>query len=366
MFSEVVKLVPQVDQGALRRMFATLNQRFSSVASKFGTGLKRALQLTPLGIITGAFLSKLLNPLQKAEEILDRILKKGNDATSNAEEFNTTPGKLLRLDAVAQAKGLDADTLHLLLGRFQLSLAKEQEQVKLENEKKSPANPGILRQFVGDKDVVESFFSFIQSVAAIKDKSRQTVVQTDVFGERIRGKATEFFNTPNFADILGKLPTTEAFDTAAKKTGDLNDKQELLTAIRESQDFIQKSKLVDESQINAIDKSKRVDNQAENESLKRFDSLKTSAIAVQELTEKFDKFTTDFVTNVAPALTEGIQALSDGVGVLTPLVSDAKDLLSTGFDSMVQGLASLTTFAQNTWSEFKTSRIYKFLGGSSN
>ena len=44
MYSEVIKLTPQVDRAGLSRMVATLNQRFHGVAKKFGEGLKNVFK----------------------------------------------------------------------------------------------------------------------------------------------------------------------------------------------------------------------------------------------------------------------------------------------------------------------------------
>lgn len=360
MFSEIVKLIPAVDQSALRRMFQTLNQRFSSVTKKFGDGLKNAFRFGADFSLVSQFVSKLLNPLQKAEEVITRVLQKGDNAVTNAQELGTDPGKLLRLQAVAQAKGVDPETLQMLLQKFQAALATEQEAAKLPG-----AKPGLLHQFIGEKDTAAAFFDFVQSLSALgkTDKSRQTVVETQIFGEKIRGKASEFFNSNDFADVLKQLPTSKVLSEAANKTNALSDKADLLTAVRESQDFVTKSGLMNESQINAIDQSKQIDQKGENENLKRFDALKSTSIAVQELTEKLDKFTTDFITNTGPSLVEGVTALTNLLTEMTPTIKELSTLITFGFDQVVESIADGLNTVAGWWAEFKSSRIYKFLGG---
>lgn len=410
MFSEIVKFMLQVDRAGLNRMFQTLNQRFASVAKKFGEGMKNAMKFGGIIGIAGSLIARLLNPLQKAEELIDRIISKGDDAVTNAEEFGTDPGKLLRLEAVAASKGVDSQTLRQLLGKFQSALAGEQEiqaaperlrkeletaapeerqglLVQIAAAEKTAAKGGLLNEFVGETDMADAFFKFIQSIQGL-DKSRQTVVQNQIFGEKVRGKAAELFNSKDFAEILAKLPSSEALGTAAVKSGKVADEKDLLTAIRESEDFINKSKLVDESQVQAIDQSERKKNQADDETLKRFDSLKSSSIAIQELTHKFDKFATDFITTVAPQLVNGVNNVSKFAEEFLPSFQELKGVVTTGIDLGLEAAAKVSvavdglitsgaevfgtvadkftgvvTDIEGVWAEFKSSRIYRTFGG---
>jgi len=356
MFSEVVKLTPQLDKTSLTTMFKTLNTRFAEVAKKFGAGMKGAMRLGPLAAIGGVFLAKLLNPLQKAEEIIDRIINKGDDAVTNAEEFGADPGKLLRLEALGAAKGLDAATLRQLLGKFQGALSKEQESAKDPN-----AKPGILREFVSIKDTSEAFFSFVQSMQKL-EKSRQVVVQSEVFGEKVRGKGSEFFNATDFNAILKLLPSAESLTAAAKRTGELSDKKDLDAAVRMLEDFERKSKLVDSGMIADIDKSERLKMQGEDETLKRYDSLKSTSIAVQELTHKFDSFATDIMQKTAPMLVTAIENLTGIVTSMMPTLTTIADWTATALDGVIDVVARISVAIDGYWSEFKNSRFYKFFG----
>ncbi len=361
MFSEVVKLIPNVDRASLNRMFQTLNQRFATVAKKFAAGMKNAFKFGGLVGIGASLISKMLNPLQKAEEIINRITGKGDDAVTNAEEFGTEAGKILRLEAIGAAKGVDSDTMRTLLGKFQSALAEEQQLAKDPN-----AKPGTLREFVGEKDTADAFFKFIQSLGNLgrKDKTRQTLIENEIFGEKLRGKASEFINAPSqdFEDILNKLPTVEELTAAAQKSGSLADMSDLLKAIRESQDFVRKSGLVKESQIKAIDQSERQKLKSEDQTLQRFDSLKSSSIAIQELTEKFDAMATSLLKELAPKLIESINGLTLIFTALQPVILEAKDLLMTGFDRTIQAIGDISTMASTLWAEFKGSALYKFGG----
>ncbi len=415
MFSEIVKLIPQVDRSGLNTMFRDLNGRFGQVARKFGDGMKNALKFGGIAALATGLLAKLLNPLQRAEEVIDRILSKGDNAVTNAQEFGTTPGKLLRLEAVGQAKGVDADTMRTLLGKFQIAVAKEQEAAAapariqqklaketdpdkraiLEQELKvavaEKKKGGLLHEFIGIKDTADAFFAFVQSVGKL-EPSQRTVVQSQVFGEKVRGKASEFFNANDFASILKQLPSNEVLTKAANKANDLSDKRDLLQAIRETNAFANQTGFVNDKQITDIEKSKSLQDKRDIEDLKRFDALKVTAIAMEQLTAKMDKFLTEIGTNVLPQLVKGIEVISK----FLPTVGQAQKSVNSVVDPVLQGaanalefrpipgasnvneiiddpmqalrndVAAIRTFVEGAWAQFKTSPVYRgisFFGG---
>jgi hypothetical protein len=338
MFSEVLKFVPKMDRARLNTMVRDLSSRLASVTKRFGQGLKGAMRFGPLLAIGGAIAAKILDPLKKAEEIVDRLLAKGDDAVTFAEEFGSNPGALLRLEALGQAKGLDPNELRTLLLKFQSALATEQEAAK------KGEDAGTLREFVGETDIAEAFFKFIQSMQAL-DASQRTVVQGEIFGEKIRGKASELFNAKDFAEILAKLPSVEALETAARRTGALSDQKDLLTSIRESEAFVNQSNLTTTNMIKAFDAGKQKEIAAETEDLKRFQALKDIANATGELTNMFNSFVTDFMTITAPALIEGIK------------------LLSIGINRSVDAVFNVGLKMADIWVEFKNSRVWKYFSG---
>lgn len=357
MFTEILKFKPQVDRAALNRMLRDLSSRFTRVARTFGRGLRNALKLAPFLAIGGALLTKLLNPLKKAEEVLDRILKMGDDAATDAEQLGSEPGTLLRLQAISQAKGVDSQTLKMLLTRFQVALAKEQEQSKVEG-----YQPGRLKEFVDETDTSQAFFKFLQAMQKV-DRSQQIVVQAEIFGERVLGRAAELFNATDFERILDKLPSAEKLTEAAKRTAKISDERDLLTSIRESEDFITKSQIVNENMLTSIDRAEREKLKAEDEDLKRFDSLKNMSANIQELTTQFSKLSTDLLEKSLPTITDGLALMGEGFRILTPAVVKIADWLDTGLDGVVRAIVNTSNTIGNYWNEFKSSRLYKYFGG---
>lgn len=366
MFSEVVKLIPSMDRTAVNRMFNTLNQRFASVAKKFGQGMKNVMKFGGFAAVGGAILAKVLNPLEKAEEVIDRILNKGDDAATNAEEFGTSPGKLLRLDALGQMKGLDPDAMRMMLAKFQSSLAEESEKAK------DPKNaPGTLRQFVGIKDTGDAFFQFIQTLSNLgrTDKNRQILVQNEVFGEKLRGKASELINATDLGDLVMLMPSVEELTKAAEKIAQLSDLRDRDAALRDLRDFLVKSTLMGKGQINAIGEGKQKELDKENNSLARFKDLKDAKNQMDELLQKFDDLATSLSKNVVPLLTTSLEGLNMLAG--SPVTKSVTDFFTKptppgtptveNLDKNADQAGVLVYTLQEIWKELRKGR--SFFGG---
>lgn len=414
MFSEVVKLIPQLDKGALSSFFSGLNKRFADCAKKFGQGMKSALKLSPFAAIGAAIVAKLLNPLQKAEEILDRVLHQGGDAKARADELGSDPGKLLRLEAVAQSRGVDQSTLHTLLTKFEGALSKERELVRapqelqkkldtlpeddpqrkvleaqLKQAQLAAATPGTLRNFIGEKDTADAFFKFIQNLQGVEE-SRRVAVQSEVFGERIRGRASRLFNaTPEeFAALLSKLPSTEVLNKATENTATLEEYKNTLSARRELGQYVTLSDKVNVGQVNALDVLKGIENKGEVVTLDRFDQTKATTIAVQELTEKIEEIGNDLLKNAMPVLLEfakeGIaftkEFMPSWQEVKTFTVDSFNSLLKwaaefetklegwigvgmQAFEDVKSAVESVPNKLEELWNYFKSSKIYRTFGG---
>lgn len=366
MFSEIVKLTPQLDRAAMNNMFRTLSSRFTEVAKKFGNGLKMAMKLAPFMAIAGAILTKILNPLQKAEEIIDKILGRAGDLTDTAEELGADVGAYARLESVAQAKGVDAATLRTLIGKFQSDLAKERENQRQEEAdraagKTPTTQPGLLREFTSETDTAQAFFTFIQSMQKLT-KDQQTLVQDTIFGERLRGRVAAFFNEQDFAKILNRLPSRDSLRSAIQRADAIGDTRDIDTAAREAEDLVTKSNLMQTRFVKALDQSARLQDQSDNEQLKRFDSLKSTSIAVQELTHKFDSFTTQLINDTAPMLIKLLNELAEGVKILIPIMQKIGEWTATAFDSTIEAIANMSVAIEGYWNEFKNSRVFKWFG----
>lgn len=273
MFSEVLKIVPKLDPAAMASLERNLSSRFTKVAKKFGSGLKSAILGGGIVALAGGVINKLLNPLQETQAALDKILSKGDDLNTNAQQFNTTPGKLLKLQAAATGTGLDHENLNMLLIKFQSAIAEA---------KADPTKQTSVRKFANETDTAEAFFNFMQQLQKL-DKNKQILVQQEVFGEKQIGKMSEFLNldfNKFFTNIGAK--GSKFYDPGAKKIGDLKDLEDQLKAQRELSDFQKKSTIVNKSMVTAQAKSENIALEQENKRLRSYDDLRVAA----EFTEK--------------------------------------------------------------------------------
>jgi hypothetical protein len=246
-FSEILKIKPQLDNSDLNKMERTLGQRFAKIAKKFGGGIMSVLKSgAGIGLVLG-LIDKLLNPLQAVQATIEKVLKTSDDIATYAGQFDTTVGKLSKLTFLARGSGMQDNDRFVLLNKFQGSMATAKADSK-------SADYMALKNYVNDKDIADSFFQFIQELKKM-DKNQQRLVQEQVFGEKQVLKMSEFLNK-DFKQLLkdsglGQI-SSKRLGGAVTKAGDLNDKLEGLRAAQEANNIIEASAKINAGTINAI------------------------------------------------------------------------------------------------------------------
>ncbi len=264
MFKEILWVDPQISNSDLSKMERNLNNRFGRVAKKFGKGMVNVLKG---GGIAGAAISivdKILNPLQETQESIDKFLKEADDLETNAKLFDTTAGKLFKLTRIAEATGLDQDGLAMLLNKFASAVT---------DAKADPKKDSAVRSFVGQTDMVEAFFEFIQRMQKNTPLER-IAIQKDVFGEKQTLKAADFLGTP-MSEILSQLklrPTAE-YDAMIANVGPNADLADLLKSQRTADDFSQKSGIGWEAIVRKRDELERDMISKENQRIQSYQDL---------------------------------------------------------------------------------------------
>lgn len=340
MLEETILLKPELDKGGLEKMFRDLNKRFSNVAKAFGKGMSMVTKAAPYLAIASTIAAKFLNPIEKAEAIIDKILGKSGDLTDTADELGTTPGKLARLEALGNMKGVDNQTMRTLLGKFQTDLAQERENMRTDPN----AKPGLLRNFVGVKDNAEAFFQFIQSLQNVSPEER-TLAQTAVFGERIRGRASPFFNEKDFATLLSKLPSEATYNDATKYADTLGDRLDIIKTINEEKNYIKKAPMLKGNMIEDIGRAQQQAFDADTQTLLRYASNKEMFIQLMAIANRFDKAFTKLVDVTAPTIIEGIKKLGDILDLLSPKLEKAAVWAQEKWGELTRG-------TDGKWSEF--------------
>jgi hypothetical protein len=264
MFKEILKIIPKLDSAALRAMQNALQTRFTAVAKKFGKGMLNAIKGGGVAGIVLGLVDKFLNPLKEVQEALDRTLAQGDDIVTNAKQFGTTAGKLFKLQELGRSTGLDPDQLFTLINKFQTAVA-EAEADKTKDTS--------VRAFVGEQDMAEAFFEFIQQLQKM-DKNQQLLVQQEVFGEKQILKMADFLQT-DFAKQINLIGAkgSEIYTPGLIKAADLKDLKDAFEARRNLDDSVTKGRIINEGMITSQDRIAKVELRRENASLASYQSL---------------------------------------------------------------------------------------------
>lgn len=305
MFTEVLKIIPNISSSDLTKMERQLSTRFGNVAKKFGKGMLNVLKGGGIAGIAFGLIDKLLNPLKETQEAIDRTLKHSDDVVTNAKQFGTTPGSLLKLQKLAKSTGLPEESLNILLTKFSTAVAEAQADKTKDTS---------VRSFVNDKDMANAFFNFIQSLQRMDPKA-QLRVQTEVFGEKQILKMAQFLQTDFAKQVqftgLDKF-STEKVDSALEKTANLNNLKEALEVNREVKDLIKKATLMNEGMVRTMDASAKLELNRENDRIAQFQSLSKISDASTKIVSMLEQLLTYVAKLVdkVTGLTEAIKGFS--------------------------------------------------------
>lgn len=312
MFSDILKIIPKMDQSEVDKMVNNLQSRFTKIAKKFGSGISNVIKGAGIAGIGLALIDKVLNPLKEVQEAIDRMLHSSDDIATNAGQFNTTTGKLFKLVQVAKATGLDQDNLFMLINKYQGAVAQARANPKDES-------VNSVRNFTGQKDTVEGFFNFMQALQKMT-KDQQVLVQAQVFGEKQILKMADFLSSdfPKlFKDTGLDRVKSDKFGASIEHLAKLNDLQDVLKVRRESKDVIVKSGIINENMIRERDKSEQLALDKENARIKSYENLAA-------ISQSVDK--------IMMLVEQGIGLLGSLISKLTPMV----DKLIVAIDRFMQ------------------------------
>lgn len=367
MLSEVIKLDPKLDEQGLNKMFNTLNRRFTQLAKSFGKGMDLAMKAAPLLDLVGKIVSKIVSPLDRAEEVIDRILGKAGDITDAAEEFDTTTGNLSVLEAAGLMKGVGRDIMRTMVRKFQTDLAQERRNAEGEAEaisrgEKPKTQPGLLRNFIGIDDTAEAFFSFVQSMQKLDPKDR-ILAQTQIFGERMRGKVAAFLNEPNFPNLLKELPTATQYQTSIANADSVGDRMDYVTTLREEYSSIKKNNMVNMTMPESYNRVQAQKDKEETEALARYNKSAEAQIAMGKLIGKADTFITEMMNTFLPKAVQVIEIVVEWSGKLEPYIKQLQGWSSTTIDTIFKKITDISTAIENAYKRMENLPFFKSFGG---
>jgi len=311
-----------MDSSDLKKLEDQLQSRFTKISKKFGKGLMDVLKGGGIAGLALGLIDKLLNPLQAVQESIDRMLKTSDDLATQANQFNTSSGKLFKLVQIGKSAGLDQEGLFTLITKFQTAVA----QAKADPNDQSVS---AVRNFTNEKDTVANFFNFIQQLQKM-DRNSQLLVQQQIFGEKQIGKMSEFLNldfAKQFRATGLDKQSSETFTKSIDKMAKLSDLADILKVKNENKDIIDKSRVINESMIKQRAKSDALALEKENLQIKSYNDL--AAIS-------------DTVSKIMLIVEQGVGLIGKLINMVTPFINKAtefmKKFLKSPFMRGVSGL----------------------------
>ena len=329
--SYLIKIKPTITAEDGRKMENDLNSRFKRVAKKFG-GALRTVGGALKGLLTGAAVAMIANPIEKLNEKLNSTLSYADQITTRAEAIGTSAGRLAQVETVAKSAGIS--NIDQILTKFQTGLAR----ARLGEDK-------TLTQFTKYDDTLTAFLNAIKSIQGIKNVNERTFAVQKIFGEENAAKMSEliaidfserwgqiFGNmdvgkirkaaSPFVVNVGGKAQAQESekgrdigfeglaeeFDLIFERLGGLEDQQAVKSQRRMFEDFITKSETITGKLLEAQDATERRRLETENVQMKSFEKFAKMA----EEAEKTKTILAEIQQALVPTIVRGVEAI-DGL-----------------------------------------------------
>ena len=280
MFQEVLRIKPVLEPGATAKMETTLSQRFKKVTKTFSSGLKAVVTGTALGIGLN-ILAKILNPITELEDRLNTLLGKGKNILDLSGRFNTSTGKIARLQTVGERLGVSPEDLQKLMEKYAEAIETGREEIKKPLKDQSDATKILSKDFLQEQDLAESFFKFIQSLKFVTDQDQRKKIEKEVLGESLFGFKRRFTDA-NFSQEFKTLPNLNEFGKATANVAITDEELRIRRVNREAQSFIKNSNSLGPGTVSAIN---ALEQKRANKEDKDFSSLASKAVAARGIEE---------------------------------------------------------------------------------
>lgn len=303
-----IQINPQLSQSEAQKMEQDLNRRFSNVSKKFGknlgNSLKTAAKVGIGALAAGIALTLATNPFEKINTDLNQTLDKFDNSAQKAEQFGVDSAKYFRAERIAGSFGVE--DFETIINRFSGSLeaARTKKDTTLEN-------------FVGDKDVIDSFNAFTQSLALMKADDRNAALDR-VFGGRMGLRVGDLAaqDTDSIVErnrrIFGNM-TNEDIARNLKKMNELKDIQDVNMQKLAVEELRLKSNAISTGTMQAQDRKLRADLSRQTTQLSQYQIWANLATQQERMAQSIDTIKADFAELLLPAVQKIVDFLPTAV-----------------------------------------------------
>ncbi len=271
--SYILNVRPTISASDGRKLETDLNNRFARVAKKFG-GALRTVGSSLKGILAGGAIAGigaiLTNPIEKLNASMNEALNKADNIATRAGQIETTAGKMMMLQAVAESAGVQ--NFDMIISRFQSELGRARAG---END--------VLREFTGEKDTLDAFVKVIDSIKALSP-SEQSYMVSKIFGERANLQLAEFLQTDlsqRKRAIFGDT-TSEELTRAVNRLAEREELQAVLGQRRGVQDLLSKSRVITDESVRLQNEIASKQLEAENISFSNYEMFAKMQVATED------------------------------------------------------------------------------------
>lgn len=331
MFSEILKIKPQLDNAQAAKMEKDLSSRYARVAKKFGNGLKNAMKILSGGILL-TLLSKLMNPLDELEEKVKSIVNLGKDLNERAMEFGTSAGELKKFqDALYVRGGITPDASAKMIESVRDLIEKARVEIRNTGNTQS-AETDAVRNFAltNDTDYVKITKEILNSLGVARrgngftnfnvggDKGVIELSGDDyskefeelIFGDRFRG-SLERLIASGVVDSLNAVNTpVSRINEEATRLATVAETDRAMETKVSTDDFVKSAELISNRTVTSLWEKQAIELEGVRNDLKKIDSLIEAAKGIQEVLNSFRSL---------------ISTITSGIGEIVGFIRKLKD-----------------------------------------
>jgi len=293
-----IKIQPNMSPEDAKKLEDELNKRFNRVSKKFSSNFTNALKSgvkTSLVAASGAIVAALVtNPIEKINEDVNKTLDKFDNSAQKAEQFGVDPAKYFRAERIAES--FSVKDFQTIINRFSSSLEAARTKQDL-----------TLANFTNDKDVIDSFNAFTQSLSSMKADDRNAALDR-VFGGRmglgvgdLAAQSSEEISSRN-KRIFGNA-TDAQIAAELNKMATLKDLQDVNRQKLIVEELKRKSVAITAGTLRAQDAQERAKLSREVQQLSEYQIYAKQAMLQERMATSLDAMRADLVNFLLPALT---------------------------------------------------------------